>query len=104
MQGSDITSLNDKFFSYKGKPLVKNNDTIYYGSMLDDYVVMMHVKSHTQEGDSGEKVPNDITVSLMRTAKDISPKDMVVKTAEKVGMYNALEIADIWLTRFASDK
>ena len=39
------------FFTYKGKPLVRKGDTIYYGSMGDDYVVMLNVQSHTKEGD-----------------------------------------------------
>ena len=31
------------FLTYKGKPLVRNGDTIYYGNMSDDYVIMMRI-------------------------------------------------------------
>lgn len=92
-----MANENKEFFTYKGKPLVKNKNQIYYGSMLDDYVVMMQVIDEIEE--NGEKVPHNILVQLMHTDKDINPKDMVVKKSEKVGIYNALEIADIWLTR-----
>ena len=33
------------FPTYKGKPLVRCGDTIYYGSMKDKYVIKMDVKS-----------------------------------------------------------
>lgn len=92
---------NEKFFSYKGKPLVKNGNTIYYGDMLDDYVVMMQILSTTTKGD--KTVPNNIMVQLMRTDKNIKPQDIIVKKSEKSGLYNAIDIADIWLTRALSE-
>ncbi len=92
-----MAEINEKFFTYKGKPLVKNGNTIYYGSMLDDYVVMMQILDTKQAGDM--TLTNNVLVQLMRTKKDIKPQDMVVKKSEKTGMYSALEIADIWLTR-----
>lgn len=100
-EADNMANPNEKFFSYKGKPLVKNGNTIYYGSMLDDYVVMMTIMDTKKNGD--EEVPNNILVQLMRTAKDIKPQDMIVKKSEKVGLYSALEIADIWLTRSLSE-
>jgi len=92
-----VPNLNDKFFCYKGKPLVKNGNTIYYGSMMDDYVVMLQVLDTKKVGDM--TLSNNILVQLMRTGKDVKPQDMVVKKSEKSGLYSALEIADIWLTR-----
>ncbi len=92
-----MPNLNDKFFCYKGKPLVKNGNTIYYGSMMDDFVVMLQVLDTKKVGDM--TLSNNILVQLMRTGKDVKPQDMVVKKSEKSGLYSALEIADIWLTR-----
>ena len=37
----------EKFPTYKGKPLVRCGDTIYYGSMKDKYVIKMDIKSKT---------------------------------------------------------
>ena len=75
------------FFTYKGKPLVRKGDTIYYGSMGDDFVVMLSIQSHTSK------------VQLMHTDTTINPMDIVVKKAEKKGLYQALDIASIWLER-----
>ena len=33
------------FPTYKGKPLVRCGDVIYYGSMKDKYVVKLEIKS-----------------------------------------------------------
>ena len=85
------------FFTYKGKPLVRKGDTIYYGSMGDDFVVMLSIQSHTSEGELD--LADDITIQLMHTDTTINPMDIVVKKAEKKGLYQALDIASIWLER-----
>ncbi|MFZ2539324.1 MAG: hypothetical protein WAX04_10540, partial [Oscillospiraceae bacterium] len=72
-------------------------NTIYYGSMLDDYVVMLQILD-TKKSEECE-LSNNILVQLMRTDKSVKPQDIIVKKSEKVGLYSALEIADIWLTR-----
>jgi len=92
-----MNKLNEKFFSYKGKPLVKSGSIIYYGSMLDDYVVMIQIVD--MKSDSSELSQSNMLVQLMRTGKNVKPQDMVVKKSEKTGLYAALEIADIWLNR-----
>ena len=85
------------FFTYKGKPLVRKGDTIYYGSMGDDFVVMLSIRSHTSEGELD--LADNITIQLMHTDTTINPMDIVVKKAEKKGLYQALDIASIWLER-----
>lgn len=95
-----MAEQNKKFFRYKGKPLVKNGNTIYYGSMQDEFVVMMQILDTKQQGEL--TLSNNILVQLMRTGKNVKPRDMVVKKSEKIGIYNAIEIADIWLTRAIS--
>ncbi len=92
-----MNDLDEKFLCYKGKPLVRSGNTIYYGSMLDDYVVMLQIMD-TKDVD-GEQLPNNIVVQLMRTGRDVKPQDIVVKKSEKTGLYNALDIADVWLRR-----
>ena len=38
------------FLMYKGKPLVRCADTLYYGNMSDKYVVMLRVLSTRKQG------------------------------------------------------
>lgn len=85
------------FPTYKGKPLVRSGDTIYYGSMADKYVIKIDVKTKKKVGDL--EVADKVTVQLMYTDPEIRTRKQIVKTSEKNGLYLALDIADAWLTR-----
>lgn len=89
------------FPSYKGKPLVRCGDTIYYGSMADKYVIKMDVKSKKDVG--GLEVADKVTVQLMYTDPEIRTRKQIIKTSEKEGLYLALDIADAWLARALSE-
>ena len=85
------------FPTYKGKPLVRCGDTIYYGSMQDKYVIKMDIKSKKKVGDL--EVADKVTVQLMYTDPEIRTRKQIVKTSEKPGLFLALDIADAWLSR-----
>lgn len=85
------------FPTYKGKPLVRCGDTIYYGSMRDKYVIKMDVKSKKKV--NGLDVADKVVVQLMYTDPEIRTRKQIVKTSEKPGLYLALDIADAWLSR-----
>ena len=89
------------FPTYKGKPLVRSGDTIYYGSMRDKYVIKMDVKSKKKVGDL--EVADKVVVQLMYTDPEIRTRKQIVKTSEKDGLYLALDIADAWLARALAD-
>ncbi len=86
-----------KFPTYKGKPLVRCGDVIYYGSMKDKYVVKLEIKSKKKVKDMD--VADSVTVQLMYTDPNIRTRKQIVKTSEKEGLYLAMDIADAWLTR-----
>lgn len=85
------------FLTYKGKPMVRKDDIIYYGSTADKYIVMLKINTTKDVG--GEQVPDKITVQLMLSDSGLDDKDRVVKKSEKVGLYNAMDIGCIWLER-----
>lgn len=91
-----------EFFSYKGLPLVRKNDTIYYGNMYDEYVVMMEIKEKTNVG--GLNVASKIRIYKMATDEKLNPMEAIVKSSEKSSLYEALDIAYIWLTRTSSEQ
>lgn len=84
-----------KFFLYKGKPLVRCGNTIYYGSMADDYVVMMQVMGTEKFEDVD--MANKVSVKLIMTDESKNPLERIMKSSEKTGLYNAMDIAAIWL-------
>lgn len=85
------------FPMYRGKPLVRSGDTIYYGNMTDKYVIKIDIKTKKTVEDM--EVADKCTVRLMLTDPEIRSRKQIVKTSEKNGLYLALDIADAWLTR-----
>lgn len=86
-----------KFLEYKNKPLVRKDNTIFYGDMADTYVIRLDILSTKKVGDieSADKVQ----VNLMKSDVTMDPKDAVIKTSVKNGLYEAMDIGAIWLDR-----
>ena len=85
------------FLMYKGKPLVRSGNTLYYGHMADKCVVMMQILS-TREM-HGMTMADRIQVQLLSTDPELRMRDRILKKSEKTGLYNALDIGSIWLSR-----
>ena len=85
------------FPMYRGKPLVRSGDTIYYGNMTDKYVIKIDIKTKKTVEDM--EVADKCIVQLMLTDPEIRSRKQIVKTSENNGLYLALDIADAWLTR-----
>ncbi|MDD6284649.1 MAG: hypothetical protein PUB05_04720 [Firmicutes bacterium] len=90
-------SEKSEFLTYKGKPLVRKGNEIYYGDMADRYVVMMQVLESHKDGDID--VADRVQVQLMSTDPEVRAKDRIIKKSEKNGLYNAMDIGAIWLER-----
>ena len=86
-----------KFFEYKGRPLVRSGSTLYYGNMYDPYVVMIQVVSTREKDDL--TLADKVTIQMLNTDPTVSPMEMVVKKSEKTGLYQAIDLASIWLDR-----
>lgn len=86
-----------EFSTYKGKPLVRCGDEIYYGSMEDRFVIRMQIKSKKEQ--NGLEIADKVAIQLLCTDPDLSPRKQLVKSSEKNGLYLALDIADVWLER-----
>ncbi|HZK21331.1 MAG TPA: hypothetical protein VFC76_03530, partial [Oscillospiraceae bacterium] len=61
-----------EFLMYKGKPLVRNGNTLYYGHMSDDFVIMMTIGGSKKSGEID--VADKVTISLINTDPTVSPK------------------------------
>lgn len=92
----------NKFPMYRGKPLVRSGDTIYYGNMYDSHVVKLDIKS--KKIVDGLEIADKVNVQLIATNPTLDPQKMIEKTSEKNGLYLALDIADVWLTRRLLEK
>mgnify|MGYP006989016873 CR=1 FL=1 len=85
---------------YKGHPLQRKDNFIYYGSMADPYIVMMQILETKKVGD--EEIASKVSVQLQLTDPNVRARDRVTKRSEKDGIYSALDVGSVWLERALS--
>ena len=88
--------------SYKGHPLRRKDNLIYFGTMAEKYIVMMQILSTRKVGDLD--VADKVSDQLQLTAPDLKSRDRVVKKSEKDSLYAAMDVACVWLERALSGK
>ncbi len=88
--------------TYKGHPLRRKDNMIYYGSMADKYIIVLQIISSAKEGDLD--VATKVAIQLQLTDPDIKSRDVVVKKSEKQNLYDAMDLGAIWLERALAGK
>ncbi|MBR6736596.1 MAG: hypothetical protein IKL92_07040 [Oscillospiraceae bacterium] len=91
-----------KVSQYKGKPLVRSGNTLYYGDPSAPYIAMMHVISNKPFEDI--TVADKVSVQILSTDESVHIARRVVKHTEKNGLFSALNIASIWLERTINNR
>ena len=86
-----------KIQEYKGHPLQRKDNIIYYGSFADKYIIMMQILDTKKVKDMD--VATKVSVQLQLTDPDIKSRDRVVKKTEKDGLSSAMDFASVWLER-----
>ena len=66
--------------SYKGRPLRRKDNLIYYGTMAEKYIIMLQILSTKQV--DGLAVADKVSVQLQLTDPDLKSRDRVVKKSE----------------------
>ena len=87
---------------YRGHPLRRVDNLVYYGSMADKYIIMMQVLSTKKEQDLD--VATKVSIQLQLTDPELKSRDRVVKKSEKDSLYAAMDISAIWLERALAGK
>lgn len=87
---------------YKGHPLMRKDNLVYYGSMADKYIIMLQILETTNMSDLN--VATKVSVQLQLTDPTIKSRDRVVKKSEKDGFYTALDVGCVWLERALASK
>ena len=81
--------------TYKGRPLVRCGNDIYYGSMTEPYIVYLQVLNTKKE--NGVDVADKVHIILLSTDDTKPLPERIVRQANKVGLFNALSFGDIML-------
>ena len=92
----------NKGLIYKGHPLMRKDNLIYYGSMADSHIVMLQVLETKKVGEAD--IATRVSVQLQLTDPSVRSRDRVVKKGEKAGLYSALDFGCVWLERALAGK
>ena len=87
---------------YKGHPLRRVDNLIYYGTMAEKYIIMMQVLD--SKGEQDLAVATKVSIQLQLTDPTLKSRDRVLKKSEKDDLYAAMDIAAIWLDRALAGK
>ena len=87
---------------YKGHPLRRKDNIIYFGSMADKYIIMMQILETKKVEDM--EVATKVAGQLQLTDPELKSRDRVVKKSEKNSLYAAMDVASVWLDRALASK
>ncbi|MCI5485998.1 MAG: hypothetical protein MR426_13270 [Clostridiales bacterium] len=88
--------------TYKGRPLMRKDNLVYYGSMADSHIVMLQVLETKKVNDTD--IATRVSVQLQLTDPTARSRDRIVKKSEKDGFYTALDVGCVWLERALAGK
>lgn len=88
--------------TYKGHPLMRKDNMIYYGSMADSHIVMLQVLETRKVDDLD--VATRVSVQLLLNDPNLKTRERIVKKSEKDGLYTALDVGCVWLNRALANK
>ena len=86
--------------TYKGHPLRRKDNLIYYGDMADSHIILLQILETKPVNDL--EVATKVSIQLQLTAPDLKSRDRVVKRSEKTSLYSAIDVASVWLERALS--
>ena len=88
--------------TYKGHPLRRKENLIYYGSMADKYIILLQIMDTKKVQDLD--VATRVAIQLQLTDPELKSRDRVVKKSEKDSLYAAMDVASVWLERALASK
>lgn len=88
--------------TFKGHPLMRKDNIIYYGSMADSHIIMIQILETKKV--AGQDIASRVYVQLQLTDPAAKARDRIVKKSEKDGLYTALDFGSVWLERALAGK
>lgn len=88
--------------SYKGHPLRRKDNLIYYGTMAEKYIIMLQILDTKKVDDLD--VATKVAVQLQLTDPDLKSRDRVVKKSDLPDLFSAIDMGATWLMRALAGK
>lgn len=90
----EAIGIQGKFLEYKGKPLVRQGNELYYGDMSEPCYLFLMIMNEVEEPTLGTKIPGKVMVQVLTTKDNKPMKQKVVD-----GLFEAFDLGTAWLER-----
>lgn len=87
----EIKLVEGKYLEYKGRPLVREGDTICYGDMNDKCILILEILSYKKE--DGKDLPDNIFIQVVETKNQSN----ILRQGSKQGLFEAFDLGIVWL-------
>ena len=92
--------IKGTYLEYKGLPLVREGNELYYGDMADKYYLFMMIMSEKKNEKLNISLPDKVMIQIIDTADS----NNILKQKVSNGLADAFEIGTAWLERANRDK
>ena len=90
----------NNILTYKGKPLLRKDNLIYYGNAEDKNIVILQILNSKKENDL--EISGAVAIALQTNT--VPGKEKILKTAQRDGLFAALDLGEFWLTESLESK
>lgn len=91
MANEELNLVSGKYLEYKGKPLVREGDTICYGDMSEKCILILEIISYKEQ--DGKKLPDKIMIQVI----DSKDPNKIIRQGSYTGLHDAFSMGEIWL-------
>lgn len=85
------------FLTYKGLPLVRKKNEIYYGDTSKPQIIKFEILSTVKT--NGGDLPEKVKVMLMNSDIQLPENKRIIKETTKDSFFEALDVGFVWLER-----
>ena len=91
MANEELNLVSGKYLEYRGKPLVREGDTICYGDMNEKCILILEIISNKEV--EGKKLPDKIIIQVI----DSKDPNNIIRQGSYSGLHDAFTMGEIWL-------
>ena len=84
--------VSGEYLEYKGRPLVREGDTICYGDMEEKGILLLEIMSY-KKNEQGVSVPDDIMIQVVESKN----QNNILRQGHKKGLSEAFGLGLVWL-------
>ncbi len=91
MANEELNLVSGEYLEYRGKPLVREGDTICYGDMNEKCILILEIISYKET--DGKRLPDKIMIQVI----DSKDPNHIIRQGSYSGLHDAFTMGQIWL-------